>query len=177
MNSLDIILIIILFFGSFRGFRRGLILEIIAIASFILSLVIGLELMNEGLFLFKGVSDEFAKILPFLVFVVIFIAVLVLVNYIGRLLKKALDLTPFGILDSISGAILGFVKWAFGLSIIFWVINTINFSLPSNWEQGSIFYPYLVPVAPVVFDYVASLLPFTSDLMESIKDRLPVSQP
>lgn len=172
MNALDIVLLVFLVLGAYRGFKKGLFTEIIGLLAFILAIVGSFKLLHVGLTFLENQFGSFGRIGPYIAFVLIFIAVLGLVNFIGRFVKKAMDLTLLGSLDNFAGAALGVLKWAIVVSIFIWLTNTVGFLLPEETRQSSFFYPILEPLGPKVIDLVSVLIPYGKDLIASIKEML-----
>jgi membrane protein required for colicin V production len=164
---LDIIIVILLAFGAFRGFRKGLLMELITIVAFVIGIILGVKLMDlSGSFLHL-LHDNFGRIAPFVLFLVIFVLTIVVVNQIGRAVKKALNFTPLGSLDNFAGAFIGALKWAFAISLVFWVTSLIGLDMPVHVLNQSQLHPYVISIAPLVFDYAATLIPFTRDFFDS----------
>ncbi|MCG8387676.1 MAG: CvpA family protein [Cytophagales bacterium] len=172
MNLLDIVLAVILLFAAYKGFQRGFLLEVIAVAAFVLAVLGGFKLLHWGMELLGQYFNLHGEILPYVSFVLIFIAIVLIVNVIGRFLKKIVDMTLLGPVDSIAGAVISMIKWAFGISIILWLSNSFGLVFPGSWVDQSILYPYLLTFAPQVVDVFSSVLPFTDDLFKMIRDLL-----
>ena len=172
MRTIDIILIIILVLGAYRGYTKGLLLEIIAILAFFLAIVGGFKLLHWGVELLNNYIDSFNQLVPVFAFILIFIVIILVVNIIGRILKGLIDLTILGSLDNLGGAILGIFKWAFGLSLIIWITQSIGISLPEEVHSNTYIYPKIAAFAPFVFDYFSDLFPFIEQLFEMIQNLL-----
>ena len=114
--------------------------------------------------------SEYSNFIPFIAFIGIFIGILLLVNMLGRMTKKFLDLTILGAFDNIVGALIGIFKWAFLVSVVLWLSLQVNLIIPSALTDNSVLYPYIVDLAPKVGEYISVIFPFASDLFESIKD-------
>lgn len=171
METLDIILIIPLVFGAVMGFRKGLLLEIIGILAFVLAIIGGFKLMEIGISYLQEHIEGMDHLLPFISFLVIFLAIILLVNMLGKLLKKAVDLTLLGGLDKFAGAIVGIAKWAIGLSIILWLTSNFGVELPGQ-DQELVLYPYLVKLGPNIIEALNVVLPFAEEMMDSIKEMV-----
>lgn len=172
MNTLDIILLIPLIWGAYRGFRKGFLLEVIAILAFILAIIGGFKLLHLGMDLLSEHFNIAGKLLPYIAFIVIFILIILMINLLGKLLKKVVDLTLLGPIDSMAGAVLSVLKWAFGLSVIFWLSSSFGLDLPEEWTVDSVLYPYLLSFAPKAAGYFAAVVPFAHDLFDMIKGML-----
>lgn len=172
MSTFDIILIIPIVYGAYRGFKKGFLLEVIAIIAFILAVIGGFKLLHWGMDLLDQYFDISGQVLPYIAFVLIFIGIILLINLLGKALKKIIDLTLLGAVDNIAGALLSAIKWAFGLSVILWLSATFDVGIPEDWERESMLYPYLLPFAPAVVDFFSAIVPFAHDLFDTLKEML-----
>lgn len=172
MNALDIILLIPLAYGAYRGFRKGFLLEIIAIFAFVLAIIGGFKLLHLGMDLLDQHFNISGELLPYVAFILIFILIILLVNLLGKLVKKVVDMTLLGSIDNLAGAILSVIKWAFGISIVLWLSTSFGVEIPSQYTKESWLYPYILPFAPVVVEYFSTLVPFAHDLFDTIKNML-----
>lgn len=168
MPVVDIILLVILLLGAWSGYRKGLMLEVVAIAAFVLAIIGGFKLLDSAMNIVASFYDGFGTFLPVVAFFLIFILVIVVVNLAGRFLKKVIDWTPLGFFDNIAGAALGIFKWALGVSILLWVGSSAGFELPKSAVDKAKIYPVVVEVAPKVGAWIGSVFPPFRDLMDTV---------
>jgi len=153
------------------GYKKGLLLEIFGILAFVLSIIGGFKLMELGMTYLSAYFDGIDHLLPFISFLVIFIAIILLVNLFGKLVKKMVDMTLLGGVDKFAGAIVGIVKWAIGLSIILWLTNNFGIELPGQDEE-LVLYPFLAELGPSLITALDVVLPFAEEMLESIKELI-----
>lgn len=160
MNKADIVIALILALGAFSGYRRGFLLELFFLLAVILGVFIGFKLMGAGVDYLAREFNADKAMLPYISFAIIFIIVLVLVSLIGRIIKDSVDKTFLGKMDAFAGAALGLLKFAFGISVMIWLIEAFEISLPEGWKEGSSLYPMAAKVAPMLSEYFGEFLPF-----------------
>ena len=170
MKILDLILLIPLLIGAYTGYKKGLVMELIGIIALILAVLGAFKLLQTGIEFLNKYIPAYNNLIPFIAFIGIFIGILILVNLIGKLTKRFLDLTILGAFDNVAGAIIGIFKWAFLVSIVLWLCLQVNLVIPARLTENSFLYPYIVDFAPTVGHYISAIFPFASDLFESIKD-------
>ena len=110
MNYLDIIIGIILILFAIGGLRNGIIREAFSLAAFIggiygairLSDMVGKWLSNM-----INVSQEWMSVISF---IIVFIALALIINWLGNLLANLLESVNLGFIDKIGGIILGIAK-------------------------------------------------------------------
>ncbi|GAB3987192.1 hypothetical protein GCM10028807_06500 [Spirosoma daeguense] len=161
MNTLDLLMLIPLAWGAFNGYRKGLLVEIVAIIAFIVAMIVGLKFLGFGIDLLSPyISRELArKVLPILGFSVIFVPTIIMVNQMGIALRRSLKYTMLGTFDSIAGAVVGLFTWVFGISIILWLFSYMNVKIPARYAENAFLYPYIRPIAPKVMDKAAVWVP------------------
>lgn len=160
-----------LIFGGAMGYKKGLLLELFGILAFVLAIIGGFKLMELGMSYLSDYLEGVDHLLPFISFLVIFIAIILLVNMLGKLVKKMVDMTLLGGVDKFAGAIIGIVKWAIGLSIILWLTLNFGVELPGQDEE-LILYPFLSDLGPNIISALDVVLPFAEEMLESIKELI-----
>ena len=170
MPLVDIILLVILLLGAWSGYRKGLILEIVAIVAFILAVIGGFKLLDTGMGIISSFYDGLGKMLPVVAFLLIFVLIVVVVNLVGKILKKVINWTPLGFLDNIAGAVLGAFKWALAISILFWIGSSAGMELPASAVEKATIYPVVVEVAPKTGAWIGSVFPPFGELMDTVSE-------
>lgn len=171
MGTLDILLLIFLGIGAFKGYSNGFIVELFSIIAFFVGLFLALELTIPVTVKFFGGSDYF-DIISILVFIGLFILLSFVIRAGAKLIKKAIDFTPFGILDNVVGAISGAFKIVLILSIINWICSSVGIDFSDSYARDSIIFPYIVVIGPAAFEALGHLIPVIKDLIDSM-DNIP----
>ena len=156
MSLIDIILLILLGFGVFLGFKRGLLRELVSFVGIILITVLSFLLKNSLSVLFyknlpffefnhliKGSTIVNILLYEIIAFLIIFSVLLILLKIlikITNIIEKILKMTIIlGIPSKILGAIFGFIKTYLLLFIIIYVLSLPIFSIKtSNSKIGKI---------------------------------------
>jgi membrane protein required for colicin V production len=160
LNKADLVIAIILAVGAFLGYRRGFLLELFFLLSIVLGVFIGFKLMGTGV---QYLSKEFnadKAVLPYISFAIIFLIVMIVVSLIGASIKSSLDKTFLGKMDAIAGSALGLIKFAFGISVIIWLVEALEIPFPEGWKEDSTLYPIAAKVAPTLSEYFGGIIPF-----------------
>ena len=171
MKLLDIIILVPLLWGAYKGFTKGFVMEIVSLLAFVLAILIAFKTLHIGIELIRPHLDA-ESFLPVISFILIFISVVLLVNLMGKLIKKFLDITLLGKVDDIAGAILGALKWAFGLSTILWLMNQAQIVVPNDVVEGSVLFPYLVKYGPSLINTLSAIVPYGRGIVDSINELL-----
>lgn len=148
---------------------QGFIVEIFSFIAFFVGLFLALELTVPVSLEFFGDSDYF-DFIAILVFIVLFLLLSFGIKLAAKFIKNAIDVTFFGTLDNIAGAIAGIAKWAFIISIVFWIFDSVGFELSDRYGDNSMILPYIVGIGPKVFGWLSEVLPMMKDLIDSMED-------
>lgn len=170
MNITDIILSIMLAVGAFSGYKKGLILELVAIVAFVLAIIGGLQLLHVGMSYLSRVYDGFGNLLPFVAFLVLFVLIMILVNLLGRIVKKIIDWTPLGFIDNFAGAIIGIAKWSLGISVLVWVMSGLHIEIPAKISQNSMILPYITKFGHWTVTAISVIFPSLQHFLDTVRD-------
>jgi membrane protein required for colicin V production len=172
MSSFDLLLLVPIAMGAFNGYKRGLLIEIIGILAFITAIVFGFKFLGRGMeFIGEFIGEENSgKLLPYLSFIFIFFPTVFLINKLGWAFRKALRLTFMGTLDGIAGAALGAVLWFFGLSMLYWLVQSIGLSVPAKYAADSEVLPILETFAPNIVSRASDFIPMGGNLIQKFKE-------
>ncbi|MFH0893324.1 MAG: CvpA family protein [Bacteroidota bacterium] len=151
MNLLDIIIAVPLLWGIYRGFTKGLIIEIVSVIAFVLAVWIGIHFswMVAG-WLEGAVDKEYTQIAAF---AVTFLAVLILVFWIGKRLEKVVNVLKLSPLNKVGGAVIGAAKIAFMFSVLFYLIGRMDpyqAVVKDDYKKGSLLYEPVASIAPKI---------------------------
>jgi len=161
LNTLDLLMLIPLTWGAFNGYRKGLLVEIVAVIAFVVAMIVGFKFLAFGIDLLSPyISREVArKILPWLGFSIIFFPTVFLINQMGFAIRRSLKFSLLGTFDSVAGATVGLFTWVFGISVILWLFSYMGIKMPPRQTEGAFLYPYIRPIAPTVMDRAAVWVP------------------
>lgn len=159
MNYLDIILIIPLLWGLWRGFSRGFIMELCTLMALILGVYGAIEFSEyTGSFLAEKFNAD-TNLMPLIAFAVTFLIIVIIVHLFGRLLQGALKLIALGTVNKLAGAVFSLIKYALILSSFIYLINGFspkNKILPDDLAQGSLLYKPIASLAPTLYPKMKS---------------------
>lgn len=167
MNYLDIIAIVGIGFGAFRGFRQGVIKEIAGLLGVILGVWLGLRL---GFLFANYYRDNFdlpAKTVPVLGFITVFLLAMVGIWLLGRVLTFLTHQTPLGLPNRIAGATFGGLKWAFLVGTVVSILGSSEI-IPKEHQDESMSYPILNTYCTKVQEYSVGLVPVFGNVFEEM---------
>ena len=147
---IDLALAIPLLLAAWRGFRKGLIIEIATLVGLIAGLYAGYHGADRVADVLRESLDVKASTLHGLGFLVAFAVVLVGVYLLGKALEKAVDLVALGLANKALGAVFGLVKVGLLLSVAIYFMN-VAFGrdewLPKEQVRRAVVYPVISDMA------------------------------
>ncbi len=154
MNTIDIIIGIILIFGTINGFIKGLFIEVTTLVGLVLGVYGAIHFSHFlGDFLKDSVSwDE--SMLQLVSFAGTFLIILIGMVLLGKAMTKIAETIALGFFNKLVGAIFGFLKYALILSIVLLVYDEINASLrfvEKEKVKKSVLYEPVKNFAPTIF--------------------------
>jgi len=164
LSAVDIVLMLLILVGVVAGYRQGFLMALFSLAAIILGILGGFKLMGHAIVLLSAEFDINETILPYVAFAVVFLAILIGVNLLGKLIKVSIDRTFLGHVDQAAGAGLGLLKAVFLLSVTLWILNALNLNLPEEWRNESWLLPRVEAFAPRVTVWLGHFFPFFEDV-------------
>ncbi len=153
MNYIDIILVIPLLWGLYKGFTKGLIIEAASIIALGLAIWGGIKFSD---FLTGYINQHFSwdtKYLPVISFAIIFLGILTGVYAIAKLIEKLVKAVSLGFINKLAGGIFGMLKFGLIMSVLIFVLNAIEKSvklMPQETKQKSLLYEPVGKIAPII---------------------------
>jgi membrane protein required for colicin V production len=149
MNYLDIIFAVPLVWGIFRGFKKGLVIEIATL----IAAVAGVWGAVHFSYFIAAILNLTSPYSPLIYFAITFVLIVIVVFLIAKLLEKSINLLALGFVNKLAGAFLGLLKFAFLLSILILIINKASIDkplIPDEIQKGSLLYPPVSVLAPYI---------------------------
>lgn len=159
---IDIIFILILAWAAYRGYSKGIFVQIATFAALFLGVFGAIKLSGFTSSFFIEKFELSGEYLPIISFAVTFIVIVILVHFVARLLEKLIEAVALGMVNRLLGVLFSMIKYAFIISIILVVLNTIhNYKpyLPVPALSKSKLYKPLSNLAPAVFPYLRFNVP------------------
>lgn len=155
MNYLvDIVILLCLVWGAYKGFRKGFIIQSFVVLSLVLAI--------WGGFAFAGRLEPFMQkhfqmskvVCSVISFIIVFLLVLTLVYTSGHLISKVADIVALGMINRLAGAAFGIFANALILSVLILLFDRINDKkqfIPSDTLEKTYLYEPVGKLAPAIF--------------------------
>ena len=148
MNYLDIIFIVPLIWAGFRGFKKGLIIEVSALIAFGLGIWGGIHFSD---FVAELLADSIeSKYVPLVSFAITFILIVAAIFVLGKMLEKAVNLVQLKLVNKATGAVFGVAKIVLVISVLLVIVNSFDEKaniVPKDLKENSLLYQPLSDVS------------------------------
>lgn len=153
MNAIDIVILIPVLWGFWRGFMKGAIMEAATFVAFFLGVWGGMHL-SEGLAeLIHKWTGSVSPYVPLISFAAIFVGILMLVFGVAKLVERFAESAALGVVNKLLGGVLGAMKFLLLLSLLFFVIDSVEKSIevvPPGMKDKSLLYRPVSSIAPMI---------------------------
>jgi membrane protein required for colicin V production len=157
MNWLDIVIILLLIFAAWEGWRQGMITQILGLAALALGVWLGWR-YGGAIGGWLGMKDAVARIVGF---VVVLVVVIVAVVLIGRATRGLFRIVGLGVFDNFLGVLLSALKMALFVGLIMLLFEFVDPDgrvIREDIRQGSAMYRIVDGICDVVFPFVRNMI-------------------
>lgn len=176
---IDLIFAVLIVIAVIKGYQKGLIIALFSIVAFIIGLAAALKLSAAAALYLKDHVNISARWLPFVAFIVVFIAVVLLIRLGGKLIEKAFQVVLLGWLNRIGGIILYAAVYIIIYSIFLFYAEKMQFIQPSV-IRSSLTYTYIQPWGPELINGIGKIIPLFRDMFtelegffDSVSNKIP----
>ena len=159
MNYLDIIINLVLFYGLFKGFTRGLIIEAASLLSIIIGIFGALTFtpIIETLLSYFLTDDKLPS--SIIIFTASLIIIVIGINFFARNLTKFVKLVSLGGINKILGGVFGVSKYILLIGFLFVFVDQFSFMFEffeSNFLEESVMFESLKNVGYYIIQLLES---------------------
>lgn len=157
MNSLDLLLAVPLLWGAYKGFQKGLVHEVTTFVALFAGIYGALHYSGIAEPYLKEALDTDPDYLPLIAFGVTFLAILIAVHFIGRILDRLVKWVALGLINRILGSLFGLLKIALFLIGILILIRSYTPGegsiLPEKGQEESVLLSWMDRATEEVMRY------------------------
>jgi membrane protein required for colicin V production len=165
---IDLIFAVLLVIAIIKGYQKGLVIALFSIIAFIIGLAAALKLSVVAATYLKDSVNISAKWLPFVAFLIVFIAVVLLIRLGGKLIEKAFQVILLGWLNRVGGIILYAVIYTIIFSIFLFYAEKLQL-VQSSVIRSSQTYAFIQPWGPEVINGFGKLIPIFKDMFTELE--------
>ena len=165
MNTLDLILIIILALAFINGLKKGLVSQITGLISLLLGIWISSKFMIPVSDWLSQYIETTKNIINIISFLIIFIVVILGMNFIAKIVEKCLNIIMLGWLNKLLGGVLGLLT---GIIIIGVIITIIDPWLYTPTDNSSVIYDFIKDTSKNIFPQLSNYFNIAKDSLRNI---------
>jgi membrane protein required for colicin V production len=181
MNFMDLIILIPILWGFWRGFTKGAIMMVATLAAFFIGTWGGIHLSDKLAQLVRGWSGSESPYIPLISFALIFVGTLFLVYAAGKLVERIAEKTALGLINKLAGGAIGTAKFVLISSVLFFVADSLEKKIeliPPHVKEGSLLYKPVAAIAPMIIPGLketdlGKMMPNTDSLKLNIDLKVP----
>ena len=154
MNIFDILIAALLIFAFYKGFMKGLFVEVASLVALVGGVYVAIHfsyLVSEMLEDSVSWNENYVSIAAF---AITFAAFVIVVSMLGKALTKIADFAALGFINKAFGGVFGLLKSALILSVVFIFFSKVNKSIPfvkKETLEASILYEPVKSIVPMIF--------------------------
>ncbi len=150
INFLDIIILVILLFFAYNGFRRGFIDQTSTILGLLAALFVAVRQYEYFQQFLEPYLDLSTSLLQFISFAVIFIVVNIVIHVLGITLKKIVDAIFLQPVDKAAGFLLGIFKAAIIIYLLILIMAQIPYQKINDVLNESFLAKRIIEASPLI---------------------------
>ncbi len=173
MNFIDIILLVPLIWGLYKGFSKGLVVEVASLLALILGVWCAVHfsefaasvlVVNLGF----NISDSYLSAVSF---AVTFLVVALAIVFVSRIIDKLLSAVALGGVNKFLGAIFGGAKAFLLVAILLFFVNQLDQKMHFIGEEKKVESLFYNPMVGLIEEWLPKL--DIEKIKNGIKDEMP----
>lgn len=154
MSSVDIIILLILVWGGFRGWRSGLIKEVFSSLGIVVGLVVAIlfySQLGEYFTPALGSGSVASFVSSVLAFIIIWVVVPIVLGVVANVLTRTVKGLHAGVPNRLLGLLVGVLKYFVLISFVFSAMAYVGI-ISEEKKDASVFYPYITVLGNSVYE-------------------------
>ena len=173
MNYIDIIIVLLVLFFAYKGFKRGLIKELISL----IALIAGIYIANHfSVFLEKTAIkyiDRYQEVISVISFIIVFLIIYLSLKVAEIIISKLAKTLKLGIINQSLGFVFGGAKITLILAALLFELNylekRIGITIPENQKQTSLLYNSIYKIIPTITPVAKEKMKLTKPIENKIQ--------
>jgi membrane protein required for colicin V production len=153
VNYFDIILIIPLLWAGYKGFKKGLILEIFGLLALFVGIYVAIHFSDFAADILHNNMNVDNEYMPILSFAITFTLVVLAVYFLGKMIEKVVNIASLEFINKAAGVLFGVAKMTLILSVVLLIFNAFNEKaqlIPNEIKEESLLFEPLHNVSLLV---------------------------
>jgi len=168
MNFIDIVLVVVILYFAYKGFKNGLIIEVFTLLALILGIYAGIHFSDGTANLMHEHWGFDSEYLPIIAFTFTMLGVGAMIYFGGKFLEKVVDISGLSIANKLGGLGFAVLKALYILSVLIVMIESYDekgkFMSEASKNESLLFLP--------VKNISISTIPYLKESGLFVKDSL-----
>ncbi|HKK39036.1 MAG TPA: CvpA family protein [Cryomorphaceae bacterium] len=155
---LDICILLPVLWGMFKGFKRGLIIELCTLMALVLGVYGAATFGEMGSDYLRETFNTDPRVSGVLGFALLFIIIVILVFIFGKVLEGVIKLVALGLINKLFGLLFGGLKFLLIVSGLLYLINGFPLTedlIPAKEKADSYLYEPASEILPSIYPTLA----------------------
>lgn len=157
MNWFDLLAGILLLIAFINGYRKGLIMQLVGLATIVLAAIFGGRVAGRILPEITRLTEMSTDVARVLSFVLAFALIAILLSFIGRLIQKFIDVVFLSFINRILGSVISTSTMLLLLSILLNLVLMLDKNktfINREIREDSFFFGRVEAVVPAIVPYM-----------------------
>ena len=178
MNILDILIGLPLIWVLYKGFTKGLIIEVATLLALILGIYGAIHFSDFTADFIRNRFEYDTNYMGFIAFIITFLLIVVVLNVVGKMINSLVEAIALGLINRMLGAVFGLLKGVIILSIVVYFVNFLDSRIEfisQERKDNSLLYQPMLQISETLFDILDSDFGSTKEkLKEEVQKQIPV---
>jgi len=170
VNFIDFIILAALAYAAWKGYKKGLIIELFTFLALFLGLYAGIHFSDFLTTFFREKLNVTSAYMPAISFTLIFLAIGAMIYFGGKAIEKVIKIVQLSLINKLLGVFFGMMKMIFFVGAGILLLESYNQKgkiLSEETQNGSLFYnPTKVVVTACIPAFEESTLLLKEVLLE-----------
>ncbi len=157
MNFVDLIILIPVVWFTYKGFTKGLIIELSTLIALLLGIYLASRFSDFTADFIREKLDVKSQYLHIISFAITFLGVVILIMLFGKALEKVISAMLLSFVNKITGAAFGLLKVVFVISVFILILGKFEVEekiISPKLQEESLLYKPVKKLAPAVFPFL-----------------------
>lgn len=165
--AIDIIFLILIILAIIKGYRNGFVVAVFSFLGILIGLAAAMKFSTLVAAWLKDGTNISAAWLPFLSFIFVMIAVILLVRLGALFIQSAMELVLLGWLNKLTGILLYAALYITLFSVVLFYAEKIQWIKPETLSSSRTF-AFVQPWGPKAIGFFGMLIPFFKGMFEEL---------
>lgn len=166
--AIDLVYLLLLLMAFFKGLQHGLVMALFSLVAYVIALAAALKLSAVVANQLQQALSMNRAWLPFVSFLLVFLAVVLLVRLVAKIVETTLDLALLGWLNKLGGVVFYGINFTVVYSILLFFLIQLKWIRPDTLS-ASLCYAYIEPWGPALMKSLGHWIPAFKDVFSDLE--------